>query len=43
MKNVQEMYSKLCSNKKKVTTHSKDTLVQIALYPWINGQYMLPY
>ena len=22
---------------------SKHTLVQISLYPWLNGQYMLPY
>ena len=29
--------------KKKVTLVSKHTLVQISLYPWINGQYMLPY
>ena len=29
--------------KKKVTMVSKHTLVQISLYPWLNGQYMLPY
>ena len=29
--------------KKKVTLVSKHTLVQISLYPWLNGQYMLPY
>ena len=29
--------------KKKVTMVSKYTLVQISLYPWLNGQYMLPY
>jgi hypothetical protein len=29
--------------KKKVTMVPKHTLVQISLYPWINGQYMLPY
>ena len=29
--------------KKKVTLVSKHPLVQISLYPWINGQYMLPY
>ena len=28
--------------KKKVTMVSKHTLVQISLYPWLNGQYMLP-
>jgi hypothetical protein len=50
MKNVQKMYSlfvwfilKLRSNKKKVTMVSKHPLVQISLYPWLNGQYMLPY
>jgi hypothetical protein len=39
------IFSKLCSNKKKkkVTMVSKHTLVQISLYPWLNGQYMLPY
>ena len=29
--------------KKKVTMVSKHTLVQISLYPWLKGQYMLPY
>ena len=29
--------------KKKGTMASKHTLVQISLYPWLNGQYMLPY
>jgi hypothetical protein len=29
--------------KKKVTMVPKHTLVQISLYPWLNGQYMLPY
>jgi hypothetical protein len=28
---------------KKDTMVSKHTLVQISLYPWLNGQYMLPY
>ena len=38
------IFSKLCSNKKKkVTMVSKHTLVQISLYLWLNGQYMLPY
>ena len=37
------VYFQNCSNKKKVTLVSKHTLVQISLYPWINGQYMLPY
>jgi hypothetical protein len=38
------IFSKLCSNKKNpVTMVSKHTLVQISLYPWLNGQYMLPY
>ena len=37
------IFSKLCSNKKKVTMVSKHTIVQISLYSWINGQYMLPY
>ena len=30
-------------NKKKITMVSKHTLVQISLYPWLNGQYMIPY
>ena len=39
------IFSKLCSmiKKKKVTMVSKHTLVQISLYPWLNGQYLLPY
>ena len=38
------VYVQNCSNnKKKVTMVSKHTLVQISLYPWLNGQYMLPY
>ena len=38
------VYFQNCSNKKKkVTIVSKHTLVQISLYPWLNGQYMLPY
>ena len=36
------IFSKLCSNKKKVTMVSKHTLVQISLDPWLNGKYMLP-
>ena len=28
---------------KKVTMVSKHSLVQISLYPWLNGQNMLPY
>ena len=36
------VYFQLCSNK-KVTMVPKHTLVQISLYPWLNGQYMLPY
>jgi hypothetical protein len=38
------IFSKLCSHKKKkVTMVSKHTIVQISLYLWLNGQYMLPY
>ena len=37
------VYFQNYSNKKKVTMVSKHTLVQISLYPWLNGQYMLPY
>ena len=37
------VYFQNCSNKKKVTMVSKHTLVQISLYPWLNGQYMLLY
>ena len=37
------VFSKLCSNKKKVTMVSKHILVQITLYSWLNGQCMLPY
>ena len=37
------VYFQLCSNKKKVTMVPKHTLVQISLYPWLNGQHMLPY
>ena len=29
--------------KRKVTMASKHTVVKISLYPWLNGQYMLPY
>ena len=39
-------YFQNCSNKKKkkkVTMVSKHTLVQISLYPLLNGQYMPPY
>ena len=36
------VYFQNCSNKKKVTMVSKHTIVQISLYPWLNGQYMLP-
>ena len=51
MKFVQKMYSLFvwyifktaAIKKKKVTMVSKHTLVQISLYPWLNGQYMLPY
>ena len=32
-----------CAAKKKVTMVSKHTLVQISLYPWLNGQNMLQY
>ena len=41
------VYFQICAaikkKKKKVTMVSKHTLVQISLYPWLNGQYMLPY
>ena len=50
MKFVQKMYSlfvwyifNCAAIKKKVTMVPKHTLVQISLYPWLNGQYMLPY
>jgi len=36
-------FSKLCSNKKKVIMVSKLTFIQISLYPWLIGQYMLLY
>ena len=37
------VYFQDCSNKKKSHYGFKAYLVQISLYPWLNGQYMLPY
>jgi hypothetical protein len=33
-------FSKMCSNKKKVTMVSKHTLFQISLYPWDTYHFM---
>ena len=35
--------SGIFSIKKKVTMVSKHTLIQISLYPWLTGKYILPY
>jgi hypothetical protein len=47
MKNVQKMYSLfvwyIFKTGQQFTMVSKHTLVQISLYSWLNGQYMLPY
>ena len=48
MKNVQNMYSLFVwfifkTAAKKVSMVSKHTLVQISLYPWLTGKFMLPY
>ena len=43
MKNVQKMYSLfvwyIFKTVQQFTMVSKHTLVQISLYPWLNGQY----
>ena len=44
MKNVQKMYSLfvwyIFKTVQQFTMVSKHTLVQISLYPWLNGQYI---
>jgi ABC-type antimicrobial peptide transport system permease subunit len=46
MKNVQKMYSLFVWYIFKTATInmvSKHTLIQISLYPWLTGKYILPY
>ena len=37
------VYFQNCKQSKKKSLWFQSTLVQISLYPWLNGQYMLPY